>query len=127
MNARWALGRPERGMSLVGMILTATVVAVAVVSAMKLVPAVIEYYIIQKDANAVVASPEMKDASVNDVRTSFLKRAQVDDITAVTPADLEITKEGGSVVIGFSYSKKIPLFGPASLVLDFEGRTKPAK
>lgn len=112
-------------MSLIGMLMTGIVVAVVAVAGLKVVPATIEYYIILKDAGAVAASPELKDASVSDVRLAFLKRIQVDDITAITPSDLDITKEGGSLVIGFSYSKKIPLVGPASLVLDFDGRTRP--
>ena len=39
----------------------------------------------------------------------------------LTAADLEITKEGGELVISFAYTAKVPLFKNASLVFDFEG------
>ena len=39
--------------------------------------------------------------------------------------DLLITREGGNVSIGFRYEKRIPLFGPASLLLDYQGNSSP--
>jgi hypothetical protein len=45
----------------------------------------------------------------------------MDDVKSVTPQDLDITKEGGELVISFKYEKKVPLFANVSLVFDFEG------
>jgi len=44
----------------------------------------------------------------------------MDDVKSVTPDDLDITKEGGELVISFAYTSKVPLVGNASLVYDFE-------
>ncbi|TNF57337.1 MAG: DUF4845 domain-containing protein, partial [Burkholderiales bacterium] len=38
--------------------------------------------------------------------------------------DLEITKQGDRVVVAFDYSREIPLFGPAYLVMKYQGRSK---
>ena len=40
--------------------------------------------------------------------------------------DLEIVKVENEIEVSFSYEKKIPLFGPASLVFDFSGTTAKA-
>ncbi len=40
---------------------------------------------------------------------------------SITGQDLEVTKEGGELVISFAYTKKVPLFKNVSLVFDFEG------
>ncbi len=42
-------------------------------------------------------------------------------ITAITAQDLDISKEGNDVVIGFAYPKKIPLFSNVSLLIEFAG------
>lgn len=55
------------------------------------------------------------------VREAFTRRADMDDVKSVTAQDLEITKEGGELVISFKYENKVPLFKNVSLVFDFEG------
>jgi hypothetical protein len=47
------------------------------------------------------------------VRRAFNARATIDDITSVKAEDLEITKDGNQVVIGFAYRREIPLWGDA--------------
>ena len=49
---------------------------------------------------------------------------QIDDINAVKPQDLEITKEGGEVVISFAYRKEIPLFANVGVYMDFAASSK---
>jgi len=44
----------------------------------------------------------------------------VDDITAVDMKDLEITKEGGQVVINAAYRKEVPLFANVGLYFNFK-------
>ncbi|MDD5296355.1 MAG: DUF4845 domain-containing protein [Rhodocyclaceae bacterium] len=115
----------QHGFTLVGMLIMALVVLLLALLVMRVVPALMEYFTIRNDVNALVKSGELKGASVPEVREAFSKRAQVDDITAISPTDLDISKEGSELVIGFAYTKKIPLFGPVNLTIDFQGATKP--
>jgi hypothetical protein len=48
----------------------------------------------------------------------------VDNIQAITAQDLDISKDGGDLVITFSYPKKVPLAGNVSLMFDFAGSSK---
>ena len=57
------------------------------------------------------------------VRNAFDARAQIDNITAIKPADLEITKEGNQMVIGFAYRKEVQLFNNVGLYFDFAANT----
>ena len=43
----------------------------------------------------------------------------IDHIVTVRPQDLEITREGNSVVIAFAYRKEIPLFTGVGLYIDY--------
>ena len=113
----------QQGLSLIGMILISALVGLAAILIMQVAPAVIEYFTIVKDAKAVAGSGE--GLTVVDVRTAFMKRAQVDNIDSITPADLDISKDGAQIVISFAYTKKISLFGPVSLGIDFQGSTAP--
>jgi hypothetical protein len=55
------------------------------------------------------------------VRASYAKRAEIDNIKSLSEKDLDITKEGGELVISFAYTRKVPLFKNVSIVFDFEG------
>jgi hypothetical protein len=99
---------------LVGLVLVAIV-------GMRVVPAYIEFFTIQKAITSMTQSGELRNASVADVRRSIDRPTPIHENYPHRATDLEITKEGGEVVIGFAYEKRIPLFKNISLVIDFAG------
>lgn len=117
----------QRGVTLSGLLVVCVFLGIAGILSAKVIPEVIEYYSVLKNVKAVVEDPGMRGASLSDVKTSYAKRAEIDNVTAVTANDLDISKDGDQLIIGFAYSKKIPLFANASLVLDFEYSTDQAK
>ena len=56
-----------------------------------------------------------------DVQRSFDKAQQIDDFSAITSKDLVITRNGDRATVSFSYEKRIPLFGPAYLLIKYRG------
>ena len=114
----------QRGVSFLVILLLGVIFALAAVGAMKVAPAYADYMTAKKDIMAVAAN-EGRSGSVTDIRKAFERRADIDNITVITPADLEITKDGGEVVISFAYAKKIPLFANVSLLIDFSASTAP--
>jgi len=112
----------QRGVALSGLLFWSVVLVLVAVLGMKVAPTVIEYYKILKDAKASVAKvgPE---ATVADVRNAFDRFAEI-DMLQFSAKDLEISKDGGKVVIEFAYEKRIPLFWNVSLVIDYQGSTK---
>ncbi len=50
----------------------------------------------------------------------FSKRAQIDDIKAITAQDIDVVRDGDSVVLSASYQTKVKLFGNLSACIDFE-------
>lgn len=118
------LSKHQRGVSLSGLLMWAVILVVVAVFGMKVVPVVIEYQKIVQNLKAMSSGGQLNGATVSDVRKAFERRADVDSISAITAADLEISKEGNDVVISFAYAKKIPLGGPVSLYIDFKGSNK---
>jgi len=111
----------HRGFSLNQVMIGGVVFAVLALFAMKVLPDWIEYGKVVKAVKATAQDSSLKDASVPQVRAAFARRADIDEIKSITSQDIEVTKEAGELVIAFEYTKKIPLFGNASLVFDFEG------
>jgi hypothetical protein len=111
----------QRGLSLSGFLLGAIVIALLALLGMKVAPAWIEYGKIVKVVKATANDSNLRDASVAQVREAFDKRADIDVIESVKGDDLEIDKGDGRLEIRFAYTRKVHLFGNASLVFDFEG------
>jgi len=111
----------QRGVALSGLIFWGIVVALVAVLGIKITPTTIEYYKILKDCKAVVAKMG-PDSTVADVRKSFDRFAEIDQL-AFNSNQLDVSKNGGRIVIEFAYEKRIPLFWNASLLLDYKGST----
>ena len=110
----------QRGVTLSGLLVGVVIVIAVALLGMKVAPSVMEYYKIVSAIKSVAQDSGVKDATVSDIRSAFVRRQEVGYFTKVGPADLEITKEGGEVVIAFAYQDKIPLFANVSLVIDYE-------
>ena len=116
----------QRGVSMFGFMLVAIVVIMFALLAMKLVPAYIEYFSVKKILNAMGQDSEIKSMSNADIRNSFAKRADVGYVTVVKPADLNIERGGGNLVISTEYEYRTPLVANISLIVDFKASSNPA-
>jgi len=111
----------QRGVSISGLIYWGILLALLATLGIKVVPSVIQYYKTLAAAKKVVSAAQ-PGATVVDLRMAYDKFADIDQLD-LKGAELEITKEGGQVVISFAYDKKIPLVGPASLLIEYQGST----
>lgn len=123
MKSRSSIRRDQQGLSLVGLILLLAIVGVIAVLAMKIVPTATEYFSIKKAISSVKAG----GGSIPEMRAAFDRQAEVGYIDAISGRDLDIVKNGDDAEISFAYQKIIPLFGPASLLIDYAGSTNANK
>jgi uncharacterized protein DUF4845 len=112
--------RRHSGLSLIGLIVVAALLALALLVGFKLTPPYIEYLSLKNVLNTIINEPEIRDATVKDIRSSFSRRAQIADVNTVTPNDIEISRQGGTLTLSTSYSVKVPLAGNLSACLDFD-------
>jgi len=113
----------QRGISLIGLVMGLFVLIIVALFAMKLIPSYLEYRSMKGAIQAI--AQERQGASVADIRRAFDSRSAIDDFSAVKPQDLEITKEGNQVVIGFAYRKEVPLFGGVGVYIDYAASSRP--
>ena len=114
-----AMPAKQRGVSFSGFIFGAVILVLAITTGLKLIPAYMQDAKIGNLFTVIANDPEMQKASLRDIRMSFTKRASIDGINAVNAEDIEITSDGGRLVLNVSYAVKIPLAGNISLYLDF--------
>jgi Zn-dependent membrane protease YugP len=113
------LKKQQKGLTFVGLLVVGILLAFAGVIFAQVVPTYIEYMAVQKAVQKASTG-----STVSEVRSTFDKASQIDDIKSVTGKDLEIGKEGDRVVVSFAYTREIPLFGPAYLLMKYEGKSK---
>ena len=107
----------QSGVSLMALIAILILVAVIALFAMKVIPSFLEFRSAKGAIEAIAR--ERQGGTPADIRRAFENRSNVDDITSVKPADLEITKEGNAIVISFAYRKEVPLFKNVGLYIDY--------
>ncbi len=110
----------QQGVSLVGLIFVLGILAAVGILGLKIVPTVTEYSAIKN----AIAKAKSDGSTPVEIRNSFDKQANVAYITAITGKDLEIFKSDNGTEISFAYDKKIPLAGPASLLIEYAGSTE---
>jgi sensor histidine kinase regulating citrate/malate metabolism len=108
----------QRGISFIGLVFVAVVLACVGVVVAQVIPTLIEYQAIYKAANKA-----KEGSTVPEIRAIFDRAQTIDDFQSVTGKDLDIKKVNDKVVVAFSYEREIPLFGPAYLVLKYKGET----
>ncbi len=108
----------QRGLSLIGFIFLAAVVAFVMFTSFRCVPAWTEYFSLKKVLQAT-ANEFSVDAQAAAIRSSFNRRAQIDDLP-VKGTDLDIRKDNGRIALAVEYQRKVPVAGNMSLLFDFD-------
>ena len=109
----------QKGFTLSGFLLWAIVLIVALLLGFKVGPAYFENYLIEKQFRVIAEDPALRSAQRNEIEGAFARRATMENIRAIEPHDLEITKQGDGLVISASYTVRVPIIGNASACLDF--------
>ena len=114
--------RKQRGISLMGLIVTLAVLGFLAVMAAKLMPAYIDYFAVKKMFATMEQAGDLK-LSVREIRKSFDTRNVIENVQALKGDDLEIGKEGGETVVSANWSVKIPMVSNIATCLDFSVTT----
>jgi hypothetical protein len=126
MQQRLKAGHEEDGLSLVGFIFIIAILACVAILGLKVVPTVVEYASIRK----AIVNAKVAGGTPQEIKTSFDKQRDAGYIESVSGKDLEITRNNDGLDVSVAYQKKIELFGPVSLVIDYlatTGKSAPAR
>ena len=115
----------QRGLTMIGFLFVAFVLVMVAMLGMKLVPAYIEFFSVKKILAAMGQDSDLKSKSNAEIRSDFIKRANVGYVTVVKPEDLSIDRSGGTLVISAEYEFRSKLVSNVSLVVDFSASSDP--
>jgi hypothetical protein len=109
--------RVQQGVTITSLVIALIVAIFAALLGFKLIPPYLEFRAMKGAIQAI--AKEQQNGTVNDIRRAFNSRQAIDDFTSVKATDLDISKQGNTVVIAFAYRKEVPLFASIGLYIDF--------
>ncbi len=109
----------QRGLTFSGFIVGGFVIVLVSILGLRMIPAYMQNATIKNLFVTVANDPEMQGASVAQIKMGYIKRASIENISAITVEDIEIAKDDGSLTLSASYVVKLPLAGNVSLYLEF--------
>jgi Tfp pilus assembly protein PilX len=111
-----------RGITLIGLLFWAIVVAFVALMVVRVLPTVNEFSTIHR---AVQKIAQAAPATVAEARSAFEKQKEVEySISSISGKDLQVTKENDRVVIRFAYDKEVEIFEPVFLLIKYRGEGK---
>jgi len=111
--------KKQRGISLLGLIVILVVLGMGAMLGFRLFNPYMQYFTIQKTFKALAVSPELRSGNRRDILTAYQRYSMIDSITAISDDDIEVTKDGNTLVISATYSVKVPLVANFNLLIDF--------
>jgi len=116
--------RRQKGVTMSGFLLWSVVLIFAALLGFKIGPPYYEFIKIKKQLQAVAVDPEARSGQRRDVENAFAKRSSIEDIQAITPKDLIISKEGDGIVVSAEYSVCVPIMFNLRACMDFAPNSK---
>ncbi len=118
-----AMPAKQRGVGFITLVLYFVVGGVILLGGLKLTPHYIEYFSIKKVIAGMASSEEVKSGTVAEIRTSFDRRAVIDNVQAIKGLDLDIVKENNETVVSAAWQTRIALMPGYTLLVDFAAST----
>ena len=114
--------RKQQGVTLIGFILMAALVAGGGILVFRAVPIYNEYFTLQKILKSI--DVQNNDATPGEIRKQFDLKTSADYVYDVKSLDLSITKESGRIIISYPYTRTIPVAGNVSILFVFEANNR---
>ena len=109
----------QRGITLIGLLFWAIVVAFVALIIVRVLPTINEYSTILR---AVQKIAKEAPSTVAEARTAFEKQKEIEySISSISGKDLQVTKENDKLVIRFAYDKEVEIYAPVFLLIKYRG------
>jgi len=109
----------QRGLSILGFIVTAAFVLAIGLIGFRMLPAYIEYYTVIKILKQTIESAR-EGATPYQLRRDFDLKASADYIDTVRGSDVDFVQEGRGFIATANWTRTLHLVGNVSLLLEFE-------
>ena len=111
--------RKQRGITMLGFLITLCLVIFFAYCAMKIVPMYIEYYSVKKALASIASDAQAADATKEKIRANFSRHMQIDYVATVKPEMLKIESTDTGYNLIMNYERREPLFANLDVVGKF--------
>lgn len=108
----------QAGLSLIGFLFWAAIVAFVGLIGIRVVPAYAEYFQVKRTMGQAIQEYDGNNAA--SVRRNFDLKASAGYAEGIKGSDIEFARDKGHLVMAVSWNRKLPLFANVSLLLDFD-------
>ena len=116
------LRQRQRGLGLWGWLFVLGVIGFFSLVTMQLIPIYLSEAAIQRVVKSTANDPANQGAPIATLRKNMQTRWDVEGITTLEVADIELVKDEGGRALVYDYEGRAELFGNISLVVHFENR-----
>jgi hypothetical protein len=109
----------QKGMTLIGFLLTAIIAGAIVFAGLRLVPIYLEYMKVESVLNGARDEFNGQSPSAPVVRASIEKRLDIEGVTVVGIKDFKIRKAEGGYDVSIEYEHTAPYIANVSFQVDF--------
>lgn len=115
---------PQRGTSVLGLVVIALVVGFIMLMGMRIFPSINEYLTIRKTVAQIMRN---NPASADAIRNSFERASEVEySIKTIASKDLVIVPAGDGLKTSFAYNIEIPIVEPVFVLVKYSGTASSA-
>ncbi len=109
----------QKGVSLIGLLIWAIIVAFVALIVVRVLPTINEYTTVLRTVKKIAQD---QPTTVAEARKMFDRQKDIEySISSISGQDLVVTKENDKVVIRFAYDKEVPIFEPVYLLIKYTG------
>lgn len=112
--------RRQRGMTFIGGLIVAVFVAIIAFAALRLVPVYLEYQKVVAAFKQLEVDYATGGATEPEIRRTLERRFDVDDVTSITPQEVAIRRNNGTLEVSVEYSAVAPFISNISFLVDFQ-------
>ncbi len=123
--------KKQQGVSALGVLVTVGLFGFLLMCTMRVVPSFLEGRSVQQAIEHVLEDPEIPKASLREIRKKLEASFNMNQINAISPRDIKITRDGDLIKVDAVYESRVPLVANVDavvmhdqLVWEFERRVQ---
>ena len=117
---RTALGKAQRGLTILGFLLLAAVVVVFAMVGFRVTPSYIEYYSVKKALDDTMRSGNVDPNNLSAFRAELARRLQTSYVEDVKASDAIVQRAGNQITAELAWERRLHMVGNAYILLEFE-------
>lgn len=114
------MARRQGGMGLLSLLIIAVMVGFFVMSAIRILPGYIEYMSVRGIVERVAGEYNRDQDTFSDLRRKLADYFNTNQIKALNPQDIELSRDDGDVIINANYEQRLPLVWRFDVIVKYD-------